>query len=122
MESIEEIFADFSKLFSRYVGKIEKKETDSVYYRYEITITNVNRLITKRTDGSVFKDRPVKCSVTVEYDKEDNYGVMAEESTYEILGGSSVGQMNKDEAMERAKRELIKYNFIQKNDEQLSLF
>lgn len=122
MESIEEIFADFSKLFSRYVGKIEKKETDSIYYRYEITITNVNRLITKRTDGSVFKDRPVKCSVTVEYDTEDNYGVMAEESTYEILGGSSVGQMNKDEAMERAKRELIKYNFIQKNDEQLSLF
>lgn len=119
---IKEIFTDFSELFSHYVGEVEQKITDSIYYPYEITISNANRLITKRTDGTVFADRYVKCCVTVEYGEKDGYGVMAEEKTYEILGGSSCGQMTKSEAMERAKRELMRYNFKPIEAEQLSLF
>lgn len=119
---LEEIFADFCELFSHYVGNIEMKTTDSIYYPHEISITNNNRLIQKYTDGTVYKDRMVRCNITVEYDTEDNYGVMTDESTYEILGGSSCGHMTKGEALERTKRELDRYCFVRRGDEQLSLF
>ena len=119
---METIFHDVAELFSNYIGKVNYEETGGRYYPYEISITNNNRLIKHRTDGSVFADRYVKCTVTVDYDREDHYGIRAEEGTYSILGGSACGGLSIEEALSRAKYELERYNFALKQDEQLRLF
>ena len=121
-EANRELFRKVEDLFSCYVGKISYSETDSRFYPYEISITHDNRLIKHRTDGSVWADRYVKCTVAVEHDNEDGYGVRAEESTLSVLGGMSCGQCTLDEALKLAKEQLKKYNFTLKHDEQLRLF
>ena len=116
------IFHRVEELFEGYVGNISYNETDSEYYPYEISITNKNRLIVHRTDGSVWCDRYVPCTITVEHDPDDNYGISANESTYSILGGMSCGQCTIEEVLKLAKEQLQRYNFAKKHDEQMTLF
>ena len=97
-------------LFTQYEGKIF--ETDD-----HITIENTNMI----SDG--IKAKRVLCTVRiVHYNRRElfQWSVEAEERDLEIIGGCALSCEDLDEAISRAKRELVRYNFSL--NEQISLF
>ena len=95
-------------LFSHYIGTITE-EPDRV------TIRNVNTII-----DHWGKLRQVECKVDVAL-QHSGYSTYAEERTHEILGGNGCGCLTLEEALEKAERNLEKYNFRRKDYEEVSL-
>ena len=88
-------------LFNQYEGKIF--ETDN-----HITIENTNMI------SNGIKSKRVLCTVRiVHYNRRElfQWSVKAEEKGLEIIGGCALPCEDLDEAISRAKRELVRYNF-----------
>ena len=97
-------------LFNQYEGKIF--ETDD-----HITIENTNLI------SNGIKTKRVLCTVRiVHYNRRElfQWSVEAEEKGLEIIGGCALPCDDLDEALQVAKRELVRYNFVL--NEQTSLF
>lgn len=104
----------FIELFSHYKGKVISD------YPGEIKIVHRNEI--KDHWG---KKKKVDCQVLVglTYIVDKNrYRVWSEEKTYEILGGSAIGELTVEEAVERAKKDLERYCFERNETEQMSLW
>lgn len=103
----------FIELFETYIGTLKQDSGRLVF-------TSVNDLV-----DHWGKHRKVECSITLVMSyivDPKRFSVSAEEKTLEIIGGSSVGSLTFEEAMNRVKKELTRYNFRHKAGTQTSLW
>ena len=103
----------FEELFQEWKGNI-KTEQDTV------TFKAINEL--RDYWGKIHKvECDIKVTISFIVDPK-RYSVWAEEKTCEIIGGSASGSLTKDEALNRVKKELVRYNFQQRKNMQIALF
>ena len=91
-------------------------------------VEDCNRMIftnTNTIEDWKGRKKTVPCEIQVRtyvIDGTKMYSVSLEEKTLAILGGSSCGHMDEDEAIQRVRFGLKRYCFEKKQDEQYSLF
>ena len=101
------------EILMKYRGKLEE-ESD------RLALTNPNTIADWKG-----RKRTVPCEIKVRTYMDDGvkkYSVSLEEKTLAILGGSSCGHMDEDEAIQRVRFGLKRYCFEKKQYEQLTLF
>lgn len=104
------------ELFSKYKGLIVHEEK-------AIKITADNTIASYYTNGEICRKKKVPCTIRINFNDQDlTYSLMADEQSYEILGGMCLGHCTLDEVLKKAKRCLERYNFEEKEREQISLF
>lgn len=101
------------EILQKYRGNLEEEPS-------RLVLTNTNTI-------SDFWGRKhnVKCEIKVKTYNDGGvkkYSVSLEEGTLAIIGGSSCGALDEEEAVKRVRYGLKKYCFEKKMDEQLSLF
>ena len=99
------------ELFSQYEGKIVQEEN-------RVKIIAINEI--GAYGGKV---RKVECQVEIHRNIGCTYpyGISADEKTLQILGGMASPSDDLEEALIEAKKQLNRYNFRHKKEEQLTL-
>lgn len=101
------------EILLKYRGKLEEDYDRMIF-------TNTNTI-----EDWKGRKKTVPCEIQVRtcvIDGVKMYSVSLEEKTLAILGGSSCGHMDEDEAIQRVRFGLKRYCFEKKQDEQYSLF